>query len=257
MMFLLSKLLAFALQPLFLVMVLLLCGLLLWTRRPRLGRGLAWAALLALIASTWTPIPVALLHRLEARYPAPPSDLDLRAYAGVVVLGGALSHSNLWEAHGKVALNEAAERMTEAVALARLHPHLRVLFTGGNASLSGMGQTEAVHARMFFERMGVPAAQMLYEDQSRNTAENAPLSAALPGVDKKAPWLLLTSANHMPRSMGVFVKAGWNVTPYPVDYRTTGAVDWLDFSLASGPETWHAVLHETLGYHVYRWLGRI
>ena len=57
--------------------------------------------------------------------------------------------------------------------------------------------------------------------------------------------------------MGVFVKAGWNVTPYPVDYRTTGAVDWLDFSLASGPETWHAVLHETLGYHVYRWLGRI
>lgn len=257
MMFLLSKLLAFALQPLFLVMLLLLGGLLLRPWRPRLGRGLAWAALLALVASTWTPIPVALMHRLEAQYPAPPPDLDLRPYAGVVVLGGALSHSGLWEAHDKVALNEAAERMTEAVALARLHPHLRLLFTGGNASLSGAGQTEARRARMFFERMGVAQAQMLFEDQSRNTAENATLSAMLPGVDKNARWLLLTSANHMPRSMGVFLKAGWNVTPYPVDYRTTGAVEWLDFSLASGPETWHAVLHETLGYHVYRWLGRI
>lgn len=257
MMFLLSKLLAFALQPLFLVMLLLLGGLLLGPWRPRLGRGLAWAALLALVASTWTPIPVALMHRLEAQYPAPPPDLDLRPYAGVVVLGGALSHSDLWEAHDKVALNEAAERMTEAVALARLHPHLRLLFTGGNASLSGAGQTEARRARMFFERMGVAQAQMLFEDQSRNTAENATLSAMLPGVDKNARWLLLTSANHMPRSMGVFLKAGWNVTPYPVDYRTTGAVEWLDFSLASGPETWHAVLHETLGYHVYRWLGRI
>lgn len=257
MMFLLSKLLAFALQPLFWVMLLLLGGLLLWPRRPRLGRGLAWAALLTLVVSTWTPIPVALMHRLEAQHPAPPPALDLGPYAGVVVLGGALSYSALWEAHDKVALNEAAERMTEAVALARLHPHLKVLFTGGNASLTGKGQTEAMRARMFFERMGVPAAQMLYEDQSRNTAENASLSAALPGVDKKARWLLLTSANHMPRSMGVFLKAGWNVTPYPVDYRTTGQLDWLDFSLASGPETWHGVLHETLGYHVYRWLGRI
>ena len=96
MMFLLSKLLAFALQPLFLVMLLLLGGLLLWPWRPRLGRGLAWAALLALVASTWTPIPVALMHRLEAQYPAPPPDLDLRPYAGVVVLGTALSLPVAW-----------------------------------------------------------------------------------------------------------------------------------------------------------------
>lgn len=257
MMFLLSKLLAFALQPLFLVMLLLAGSLLLGRWRPRLGRRLGWGALLALVLSTWTPIPVALLHRLESQYPGPPPDAQLAQYAGVVVLGGALSHSGLWETHDAVALNEAAERMTEAVALARLHPPLRVLFTGGNASLSGEGQTEAVRARKYFERMGVPASQMLYEDRSRNTAENASFSAELPGVDKRARWLLLTSANHMPRAMGVFKKAGWNVTPYPVDYRTTGRLDWFDFSLASGPETWHAVLHETLGYQVYRWLGRI
>jgi uncharacterized SAM-binding protein YcdF (DUF218 family) len=257
MMFVASKLLAFALQPLFLVFILLLLGLLVWPRRPRLGRGLAWAALLALVASTWTPIPVALMHRLESRYPAPPEDLDLRAYAGVVVLGGALSDSALWETHGKVALNEQAERMTEAVALARLHPHLKLLFTGGNASVVGRGLPEANRARMYFDRMGVPPAQVQYEGQSRNTAENAQLSARLPGVDKQARWLLLTSANHMPRSMGVFLKAGWNVTPYPVDYRSTGQLDWLDFSLSSGPDTWHTVLHETLGYYVYRWFGQI
>jgi len=256
-MFLASKLLAFALQPLFLVMSLLLAGLLVGPWRPRLGRGLTWAALLALVTSTWTPIPVALIHRLESQYPAPPDDLDLRPYAGVVVLGGALSHSALWKAHGKVALNEQAERMTEAVALARLHPHLRLLFTGGNASLAGTGMSEAARARIYFDRMGVPPQQVLYEDRSRNTAENAQFTAALPGVDKRARWLLLTSANHMPRSMGVFLKAGWNVTPYPVDFRSTGQLDWLDFSLANGPETWHTVLHETLGYYAYRWFGRI
>ena len=256
-MFLASKLMAFALQPLFLVFVLLLAGLLRGMRRPQQGRGLLWSALLALVASTWTPIPVGLLHRLESQYPAPPDDLDLRPYAGVVVLGGALSHSALWEAHGKMALNEQAERMTEAVALARLHPHLKLLFTGGNATVTETGLTEAERARRYFDRMGVPPTQVIYEDRSRNTAENAQLSAQLPGVDKRARWLLLTSANHMPRSMGVFLKAGWNVTPYPVDYRATGELDWLDFSIGSGPDTWHTVLHEMLGYQAYRWFGRI
>jgi uncharacterized SAM-binding protein YcdF (DUF218 family) len=256
-MFLASKLLAFVLQPLFLVGGLLLAGLLAGSRRARLGRGLCAAALLALVVSTWTPIPVALIHHLESRYPAPAESLDLRPYAGVVVLGGALSHSELWQVHRKVALNEAAERMTEAVALARLHPHLKLLFTGGNATVTGEGMTEAARARMFFDRMGVPPGQVLYEDRSRNTAENATLSAALPGVDRQARWLLLTSANHMPRSMGVFRKAGWNVTAYPVDFRATGTIDWLDFSLSNGPETWQTVLHEMLGYQVYRWLGKL
>ena len=62
----------------------------------------------------------------------------------------------------------------------------------------------------------------------------------------------MTSAWHMPRSMGVFQKIGWNVTPYPVDYRTSSDASWQDFSLHYGPSDWELALHELLGYYVYK-----
>ena len=256
-MFLVSKLLAFAVEPLFWVLVLLLASLLAGARRPEWGRALAWASLWVLVLAIWTPVPLMVIRHLESRYPPIPADADLRPYVGIVVLGGALSRSELWEAHHQVALNEQAERMTTAVALARRHPHLQLLFTGGIASVAGEGLTESVRARQFFDEMGVNPTQVQYEDKSRNTYENAVFSAAMPGVRKTDRWLLLTSANHMPRSMGVFHKAGWNVTPYPVDYRTIQDIDWLDFSLYYGPTTWTTALHEWVGYYAYRWLGKL
>ena len=80
-------------------------------------------------------------------------------------------------------------------------------------------------------------------------------SAALAGVDKRQPWLLLTSAFHMPRAMGVFVHAGWNVTPWPVDYRTSAQDSWFDFSLHYGPNLWSLAAHEWLGIAAYRIAG--
>jgi len=256
-MFIASKMLAYALLPLTWVLLPLLAGVLLLRRRPRAGRALCWTALLALLLAGWTYPSVWLLRDLEARHGPPPPATDMHKYVGVVVLGGALAYSDLWTVHRQVALNDHAERMTVPVALARKHPQLQLLFTGGIGSISGAGLTEAVRARMFFDDMGVEPARVRYEGASRNTYENATLSAALPGVDRKQPWLLLTSANHMPRSMGVFQKAGWNVTPYPVDYRSASAPEWTDFSLRDGPDTWSLVLHELVGYQAYKWLGRL
>lgn len=257
MMFAASKVLAFAGEPLFWAIALLGCGLVLSRARRRLGMGLAWAALAVLAGSGWTTIPDHLLRNLESRYPPLAPDARLDGYVGIVLLGGALAHTKLWEAHKQVALNDQAERMTTAVSLMRRHPHLKLLFTGGIASVPPRGLTEAVRARQFFDEMDVDPARVLYEDQSRNTAENATLSARVPGVDPRQRWLLLTSANHMPRSMGVFLKAGWNVTAYPVDYRTTVAPSWFDYSLHDGARRWNLVLHELFGYYVYRWNGLI
>ena len=256
-MFIASKVLAFAEEPLFWAIALLACGLLLSRLRRRLGMGLAWAALAVLVGSGWTTIPDYLLRNLESRYPRVAANAPLDKYIGIVLLGGALAHSRLWEAHQQVALNDQAERMTAAVTLMRKHPHLKLLFTGGIATIPPRGLTEAQRARQFFDELGVDPARVLYEDQSRNTAENATLSAKVPGVDPRQRWLLLTSANHMPRSMGVFLKAGWNVTAYPVDYRTTVQPSWLDYSLHDGARRWELVLHELFGYSVYRWNGLI
>ena len=222
--------------------------------RPRAGRTLSALALLALVLSCWTSGPEALLRSLEARYPAP-DEGNFQHYQGIVVLGGALSSPELWQAHHQVGLNDQAERMTEAVALMRRHPHLRLLFTGGNAKISGEGASEAERAKVLLDALGVDPSRVLYESGSRNTFENALLSASLPGVDKTRPWVLLTSAFHLPRAMGVFEHAGWNVTAWPVDYRTTAHDSWFDFSLHNGPSTWQLALHEWLGYAAYRLPG--
>jgi uncharacterized SAM-binding protein YcdF (DUF218 family) len=158
--------------------------------------------------------------------------------------------------NGQVALNDAAERMTVPVALLRQHPHLRLLFTGGEGGLHISGEPEAVQARAFFEDLGVPAQRMQFEAGSRTTYENAVLAAALPGVDKTRPWLLVTSASHMPRALATFRAAGWNVTPYPVDYRTGTQTPWTEYSLVNSLLHWQIALHEWVGLLAYRMAGR-
>ena len=253
-MFVLAKLLAFLTQPLAWVALLLTAGLLLQRWR-RSGTALLWGALALLLLQGWEPLPDALLRRLEAQHPAP-KPAGLERYAGVIVLGGATESSYVWEGHAQPALNDAAERMTAALPLLQQAPQLRLLFTGGEGELFGQGMTEAERARRFYAAMGVDPQRLLLESASRTTFENAVLSAALPGVDPAQPWLLLTSAWHMPRAMAAFANAGWNVTPWPTDYRAGLHTPWTQYSLAGGARKWHLVLHEHLGLWVYRLSGR-
>ena len=254
-MFVLAKLLDFVTQPLAWVLLLLLLGLLLPLRWHRLSRGLLWSALALLLLQGWEPLPDALLRRLEAQHPAP-AQVDLKQYAGVIVLGGALESAHVWEGREQPALNAAAERMTAGVTLLQREPQLRLLFTGGEGALFGSTLSEAERARRFYADLGVNPQRLVFESVSRTTYENAVLSAALPGVDKTRPWLLLTSASHMPRSMATFQKAGWNVTPWPSDYRTGLSTPWTNYSLAGGAIKWQTALHELLGLWVYRFTGR-
>ena len=71
------------------------------------------------------------------------------------------------------------------------------------------------------------------ERRSRNTQENAEFSKALAAPKTGERWLLVTSAYHMPRSVGLFRKAGFAVEPYPVDWRLRGAIDLLTFSIVA------------------------
>lgn len=259
-MFVASKLLSFAIQPLNWVFMLLGFGLLIMGLRRRLGLTLCWFALLVLTLTGWEAPPAALLRALEARYPAQSSavvEADLNRYVGLIVLGGATESSYLWTDHGQTALNGAAERMTIPVALMQRHPHLRMIFTGGEGQLFGAGLSEAERARIFFDDMGVPAKRVVYESASRNTYENAVLSAQLPGIDPRQPWLLITSASHMPRAMATFQKAGWNVTDLSVDFSMGKQMRWTDYSLIEGAAKWQDSLHELLGLLAYRLMGRL
>jgi uncharacterized SAM-binding protein YcdF (DUF218 family) len=257
-MFFLGKVLALITQPLvWVVLVLLAACAALLLRRTAVGFRLVLLSLGILTLTAWQPLPEFILHQLEARHMEIAPGTNLGQYTGVIILGGATASGRVQQDHVQPLLNEAAERMTAPIAMLRENAHLRLLFTGGEGSLRGVGQTEAERARQFFEAMGVPNGRIQYEDQSRNTYENAVLTAKLAGVNPKDRWLLVTSASHMPRSMATFVKAGWNVTAYPVDFRTGETSDWLNLSLAGGASNWETALHELVGILAYKLTGRI
>ena len=96
-------------------------------------------------------------------------------------------------------------------------------------------------------------ARVTLEAGSRTTRENARQVAALLGPRCQEPWLLVTSAWHMPRAMIEFESVGCRVTPYPVDFRTGTSTAWTDYALARSLLLWQTALHEWLGWAVYAW----
>ena len=222
----------------------------------RWARRLALSAMALLLATGCQSVPDALIAQLERQYQEFAPDADMHDYAGVIILGGALESGRISAQHIQPELNESAERMTAAIALWHHNPQLKFVFTGGEGALFGTGPSEAMRARAFFISQGLPADAVALEDQSRSTWENATFTARLPGMDPQKRWLLLTSAWHMPRSMATFQKAGWNVTPYPVDFRSGGITPLHSFSISGGADEWSLYLHEMVGLLSYRLLGR-
>ncbi len=202
----------------------------------------------------WLPLPDALLRYMENQYPIPQG--SLQPYVGMVVLGGAIGIPYGEQDVRRYTLGSAAQRMTAPVALLRQYPHFLLLFSGGQSDVIARETSVADAAREFYTSMGVSADRVLYERAARNTYENAVLSARIPGVDKTQPWLLVTSAWHMPRSMALFQREGWNVTPYPVDYRTGSYTPWTNFSIAEGALRWETLLHEVVGLLVVEMRGK-
>lgn len=258
MFFPLSKIVFFVLQPSSLIALAILAGLVL-ARSPRWGRAgrrLAFAGLAALVAAGLTPLGNLLIFPLEQRFPALDTQKLPEGVAGIIVLGG-FEDTRALESGGELGLNEAAERITEAARLARAEPHLKVVFTGGVGALIGGGRSAAGKVADFLADIGIPRHRMILEAASRNTYENARLTVPLLGSDRGGRWLLVTSAFHMPRAMGIFRRVGVDVIAHPVDFRTSGDGDlWLWFkSIPAGLERVDLAVKEWIGLAAYRVMG--
>lgn len=171
---------------------------------------------------------------------------------GIIVLGGALEPGGIHQRHGVVALNSAAERMTEALTLMRIYPNVPVVFSGYSGELRPRGASEAHLALQFFDETWGSTHRILLEDQSRNTLENARYTEALIAHLSPHPWLLVTSAFHMPRAHMIFEDTGLQTIPYPVDYRSMDPADSRWFNLLDGATLATLLIHEWVGLIVYR-----
>ena len=207
-----SKILWALAQPSNLLLLLLVVGALaLFVGWRRLASSLLYPAVLAFLLIGLLPVGQWLLLPLENRFRAlaePPDEVD-----GIVVLGGAVDLS-VAESRGMVAFHGNAERDITMVELARRYPDARLIYTGTS------------NWPPFVRRHGL-AERVVFEDQARNTYENAVYSKQLASPAPGERWLLVTSASHMPRSVGVFRQVSWPVIPYPVDYETEGEVEIL------------------------------
>lgn len=256
MFFVLSKTVGIMLLPTnFLIGIGLLGAILLATRLARFGRALLLASVVLLGVCGFSPLGNLLLHPLEARFP--PFDPARGAPDGIVVLGGAID-SDLSVSHGQTVFTRAADRVVEAAALARQYPKARIIYSGGSANLIDADAREADFAAGVFERLGVAGNRLTMERRSRNTSENAEFSKQLAAPKSGERWLLLTSAYHMPRSIGVFRSAGFAVDAYPVDWRGDGSGDLLAFSpfALDGLERTEIAVREYLGLAAYRISGK-
>lgn len=254
--FILSKILGFFAEPSNLLIILGLVGaLLLRTSYLRAARRLLVSSFVLLAVFGLTPLGHALILPLEERFS--PWDASRGAPDGIIVLGGGIEEMAS-STRSDSAVNEASDRITAVVELARRYPQARILYSGATGALVFSGSNEAEAARRLFAQLGVAAERVEVEDQSRNTIENAIMSKDIAHPQPGQRWLLVTSAFHMPRSVGIFRKVGFPVEAYPVDYRTRGWIDlWRPFRNSSeGLRRTDLATREWVGLLIYWLTGR-
>ncbi len=240
------------------VNLLIICLFLLWIlillKRTTHLRILFSAFMLAVIFMTVVPLGSGLLLILEKRFPHNP--LLPETVGGIIVLGGAINpeRSKYWQ---QVEVNASAERLLTFMRLARRYEHTRLIYTGGSGRLHADTKDADVAKILFFEQ-GLDVSRIVFERESRNTYENVINSLALLEAKPTKPWILITSAFHMPRSVGIFCKQGWPVIPLAVDHTTQSDNLWqLNFYPSLGNlYSLNSAIHEWLGLLVYRLTGK-
>ena len=237
------------------IFLILLTGVgLLFLGREKLGKTLILATTALIFFISVLPVYNLLLLPLENRFPIPeplPKKVD-----GVIVLGGA-EIPKLTQIRGQVSLTDSVERLTTFVSLTYRYSDAKFVYAGGQGAITAQEYKSATTARLFFEQMGLDTSRVIFDSQSRNTQENVENALQLAHPVKGEKWVLITSAWHMPRSVGIFRKLNWQVIPYPVDFKTTGKLEMSigipNFSAIASVSN---VVYEWIGLFYYWLMGR-
>ena len=226
MIFWLKKLIAPFLSPLAVAMLLLGVGVgLLWWRKGRseqVGRWLVTAALAWLVMIASMPFGGVLIARLEYKYPAleNPAEDPLAAQARyVVVLGGGHSHGEGLPPTSELNLVTLA-RAVEAVRLYQALPEVELIFSGGSVYNADENLPNAEVLAAAAQSLGVPPEKCRVSANGRDTKDEA---REIAGIVGKEPFILVTSASHMPRAIALFRKQGMDPIPAPTGHRTRRA----------------------------------
>ena len=264
--FILSKAVQFCIEPLNWVMVWVLLALLfLLLRKISLAKRFLWIAILNLGLVAYLPTSEFLLRALENAAPRTAlSQIGNGDLGGIIILGGAIEGGEIALDRGEVSIYSSAERVTKAFELIRKYPDLPLIFSGYSGRVSPKGISEADAFKQLIQEQGLDGAHVHYENQSRNTYENVlylkPMMQEFGGKTEAGlfkPWLVITSASHMYRSLKIFQKQDIDVLALPVDYQTATRLQWTSFDLVGGAQNWNKALHELIGLLAYWITGKL
>ena len=256
MFFIFSKILWALITPLNFLWIAVIAGFTLRFWKRQWGNRVLLTAALIFFVIGLLPIGYNMLVYLETRYERPetmPKQVD-----GIIVLGGAFN-ATLRDQTDKIAANGNINRMIDFVNLANKYPNAKLIFTGGSGSLLQPERKEADDAKEFLQMIGFERVKdVLFERKSRNTFENAKYSKNIAKPRAGQTWILVTSAFHMPRSMGIFKQQNWEVIPYPSGPRTYGQYRFKPnvLGLLGSFITLDIALREFIGIAVYYFSGK-
>lgn len=249
MFFLLSKILSFLFSPLSWIFILLIISF--FHKKAKWKKKLIYTAvailylfsnnyIFYLAASKWNVKPIKLESNEKFKY--------------AIVLGGM---ANFDDELKRIKFSEAVDRLLQAIRLYKTGHIEKIIISGGSGSILYPEMIESEIIRTYLIEIGIPKSDILIENKSKNTRQNAIFTAELlKRKNNHDTCLLISSSIHIRRAVGCFEKAGIKTLPYP-----TNQLDPV-FKFSPGnlllPDpailnSWKLLIHEIAGYFIY-WL---
>lgn len=256
MFFYLSQFLSFLALPLTIIIILIVLGALFINRK--WGKRCLWAGIFLLWFFSNQFIANQVMMAWEPEF-KPFSEVKNHEIG--IVLTGVTNLSKT--AYDRTFFNKGADRITHALQLYREGKIKKILITGGQGLNPVNPQSEAEVLQRFLLMTGVPSADVMIEDQSKNTHENALFTKAFlteKEINLNQEFILITSAFHIKRSKACFDKVGLQTETFPTDYYSNDTkydIPTLFFPDPYSIFIWHKLVKEWIGIVVYSAVGYI
>jgi len=257
MFFQLSKILDFLINPFNWVVALFGIGLIFLWKGKKSAKKWLLASFLTIVFFT-NPLILSVVM-IKWDYPSYPAKNITQPYEIGILLGGSMRHYD--EINERPVYSMSVDRLMQTIALYKSGKIRKILLTGGSGHVFLQHQKESDIIRVVLNQAGVPDEDILVENQSRNTYENAAFTAKLIREENiNGKFLVITSASHMRRTIACFKKTGLAVDPFPVDGKSQ-TFSWTpDTFILPEPHAfgaWDSYIHEWAGMIAYKISGYI
>ena len=253
MFFFLSKIFSFLFSPLSWVFILLIIAF--FIKKSKAKKNLIYIA----IATLYLFSNAYIFHITASKWNVKPTKLkNNERYKYAIVLGGM---ANFDEELKRIKFSESVDRLLQAISLYKKGNIEKIIISGGSGSILYPEMIESEIVRNYLLQIGIPEFDILTENQSKNTRQNALFTSQLLNTkDSHDTCLLISSSSHMRRAIGCFEKTGIKTHPYstnqldPVFKFSPGKLLLPDPAILN---SWKLLIHEIAGYMIYRIKGYI